>query len=163
MSPPSLHDLNAASVGAWPNPRQPVPGKSFRPGLTGKIYHSRRTPPPLSPAGAQSGLCGRKREAGIRGTRMLCRMNAPWKTSVRSMTLPEWGTLGFLSVLWGGSFFFIELGLRWLNPLTLVFARLGLAALALHVMLLALRIKLPNRTGPASPFRRAAHSTAHAA
>jgi drug/metabolite transporter (DMT)-like permease len=78
---------------------------------------------------------------------MLSRMNAPWKTSVRSMTLPEWGTLVFLSVLWGGSFFFIEIGLRWLSPLTLVFARLGLAALALHVLLLALQIKLPNRWG----------------
>jgi drug/metabolite transporter (DMT)-like permease len=60
------------------------------------------------------------------------------------MTLPEWGALVFLSVLWGGSFFFIEIGLRWLNPLTLVFARLGLAALALHILLLALRIKLPG-------------------
>jgi drug/metabolite transporter (DMT)-like permease len=42
-----------------------------------------------------------------------------------------------LSVLWGGSFFFVEVALTDLPPLTLVAARLGLAALA---MLLALRL-----------------------
>jgi drug/metabolite transporter (DMT)-like permease len=60
------------------------------------------------------------------------------------MTTSEWGGLFLLSVLWGGSFFFIEIGLRWLNPLTLVFARLSLAALALFALLLALRVKLPG-------------------
>lgn len=60
------------------------------------------------------------------------------------MSPREWGGLVLLSVLWGGSFFFIELGLRAFAPLTLVFARLALAALALHVLLLAMRIKLPG-------------------
>lgn len=60
------------------------------------------------------------------------------------MNARQWGGLVLLSVLWGGSFFFIEIGLRAFAPLTLVFARLALAALALHVLLLALHVKLPG-------------------
>jgi len=63
------------------------------------------------------------------------------------MTSREWGGLVFLSALWGASFFFIEIGLRDFAPLTLVFARLALAAVALNTLLLALRVKLPARWG----------------
>lgn len=60
------------------------------------------------------------------------------------MTAREWGGLVLLSVLWGGSFFFIEIGLRAFPPLTLVFARLALAAVALRGLLMALRVPLPG-------------------
>lgn len=75
---------------------------------------------------------------------MLRAVNAPAKTMQGPMTAREWGGLLLLSVLWGGSFFFIEIGLRAFAPLTLVFARLALAALALHGLLLCLRIRLPG-------------------
>ncbi|MFM7425399.1 MAG: DMT family transporter [Elainella sp.] len=43
----------------------------------------------------------------------------------------EWALLLLLSLLWGGSFFFNKLALRDLQPLTVVWARTSLAALAL--------------------------------
>ena len=43
----------------------------------------------------------------------------------------EWALLITLSLLWGGTFFFAEVALQELPPLTLVFARVALAALAL--------------------------------
>ena len=58
------------------------------------------------------------------------------------MTAREWGLLFSLSVLWGCSFLFIELGLRDFGPMSLVFLRLSLAALALHIALRPLRVKL---------------------
>lgn len=60
------------------------------------------------------------------------------------MTAREWGLLLGLSVLWGGSFLFIELGLRDFGPMSLVFLRLALAALALHIALRPMRVKLPG-------------------
>ncbi|MCA8914788.1 MAG: DMT family transporter [Planctomycetes bacterium] len=70
-------------------------------------------------------------------------MSAP-ESAARSMTAREWGVLVTLSALWGGSFFFIEICLRAFTPLTLVFARLALAAVALHIALPVLRVKLPG-------------------
>jgi drug/metabolite transporter (DMT)-like permease len=43
----------------------------------------------------------------------------------------EWGLLGLLSLLWGGSFFFSKVALFELPPLTVVLARVGIAAAAL--------------------------------
>ena len=48
-----------------------------------------------------------------------------------SMSLKEWILLICLSVLWGGSFVFTELALDTLTPLTFVFGRVLVAALAL--------------------------------
>ncbi|NHO33092.1 DMT family transporter [Acetobacter fallax] len=47
----------------------------------------------------------------------------------------SWLVLGFLSVLWGGSFFFYKVLAPVLPPATLVLGRVGLAALTLHVVL----------------------------
>ncbi len=47
----------------------------------------------------------------------------------------EWTLLLSLAVLWGGSFFFAKLALADLGPFTIVFARVGLAALALNIVL----------------------------
>ncbi len=46
----------------------------------------------------------------------------------RAMTAREWGLLGLLSLLWGGSFFFVGVAVKELPPLTLVTLRVGLAA-----------------------------------
>ena len=61
----------------------------------------------------------------------------------RSLGPLEWFMLGALSVLWGGSFFFVEVAVAALPPLTLAALRVGLAAVAL---LAALR--LTGRTLP---------------
>lgn len=44
-----------------------------------------------------------------------------------------WGLLVLLGLIWGGSFFFARIAVQHVPPLTLVFLRLLLAALALHV------------------------------
>jgi len=46
-----------------------------------------------------------------------------------------WLLLLALSVLWGGSFFFAKVAIADLPPLTVVFARVGLAAVALNIFL----------------------------
>lgn len=43
----------------------------------------------------------------------------------------DWALLGALSLLWGGSFFFVEVALEGLAPLTIVWCRVALAALLL--------------------------------
>jgi drug/metabolite transporter (DMT)-like permease len=44
-----------------------------------------------------------------------------------------WGLLVLLGLIWGGSFFFARIAVGEVPPLTLVFLRLSIAALALHV------------------------------
>ena len=56
----------------------------------------------------------------------------------------EWAMLLILSVLWGGSFFFVEVALADLPPLTVVSMRVGLAALALWVFVIATGRGLPR-------------------
>ena len=51
-----------------------------------------------------------------------------------------------LSVLWGGSFFFAEIALESLPPLTIVTLRVGLAAITLWLVVLALKLPIPNST-----------------
>lgn len=64
-----------------------------------------------------------------------------------AMTAREWATLVALSILWGGSFFFNGVAVRELPPLTIVLARVGIAALALWLVLAALRIQVPRVPG----------------
>ncbi len=47
------------------------------------------------------------------------------------MTLTDWFGLVVLSVIWGSSFLFVELAVDHVTPFMIVFARVGLAALAL--------------------------------
>lgn len=51
----------------------------------------------------------------------------------RSMDLATWATLILLGILWGGSFFFARVAVLHIPPLTLVFCRVLIAALALHL------------------------------
>jgi len=55
----------------------------------------------------------------------------------------EWTILVFLSVLWGGSFFFIDVAVETVPPFTLVLGRVALAALILGVVLAATGRRLP--------------------
>lgn len=61
----------------------------------------------------------------------------------RAMTAPEWALLFALSVLWGGTFFFVAIAVKEIPPLTLVALRVGIAAIALHVYLAANGIRMP--------------------
>ncbi len=59
------------------------------------------------------------------------------------MNFRDWALLILLSFLWGGSFFFVEIILTQLPPLSLVAMRLGLAAVALWGVVLFTRTRLP--------------------
>ncbi len=53
------------------------------------------------------------------------------------MGLIQWLLLIFLSILWGGSFFFNEIALRGLPPLVVVWGRVGVGCLALMAIIAA--------------------------
>ena len=63
------------------------------------------------------------------------------------MGAPEWLALFALSGLWGGSFFFFKVLVAELPPFTVVLGRVGIAALALNLLLWARRdpLRLPAR------------------
>ena len=61
----------------------------------------------------------------------------------RTMSSTEWAMLIALSVLWGGSFFFVAIVLKVLPPITTAALRVALAALALNLLLWAIGMKMP--------------------
>jgi len=61
-----------------------------------------------------------------------------------NITSGDWVRLLCLSVLWGGSFFFAGVAVKELPPLTIVFVRVGLAALLLLPLIRIYRIPVPN-------------------
>ena len=56
----------------------------------------------------------------------------------------EWALLVFLSTLWGGAFFFAAVAVKQIEPFTLAFLRMALAALALAIIAAVLGLKLPK-------------------
>ncbi len=61
------------------------------------------------------------------------------------MSMTDWGLLALLSVLWGGAFFFAAVAVREVPPLTVVLARVSIAAMALFIFLyLTGRLNLPE-------------------
>ena len=60
------------------------------------------------------------------------------------MGATEWLLLASLSFLWGGSFFFVELALTDFGPLTVVSARVALAAVTLWLVILAAGLAVPR-------------------
>lgn len=60
-----------------------------------------------------------------------------------TMTSRDWAILLLLSVLWGGSFFFLEVALRELPPITVMLLRVGLGALPLIAFLTLRGEQLP--------------------
>jgi drug/metabolite transporter (DMT)-like permease len=63
------------------------------------------------------------------------------------MDATEWAMLLALSVLWGGSFFFAKVSVGELPPLTVVLARVGLAAMALLAVVRAAGQRMPRDLG----------------
>jgi drug/metabolite transporter (DMT)-like permease len=61
------------------------------------------------------------------------------------MTRSDWLRLLTLSLLWGGSFFFVEVALRGLPPLSIVWCRVALGAVILVVAMRAMGVGLPGR------------------
>lgn len=63
------------------------------------------------------------------------------------MSFGDWGLLLTLAAIWGGSFFLVEIALRGLPALTIVWLRVGLAAIALWFVLLATGYRPPRDPG----------------
>lgn len=68
------------------------------------------------------------------------------------MGASDWGLLGGLALLWAGSFFFYKVLVLELRPFTIVFARVALAALVLHLVLLLRGARLPAHRGSWASF-----------
>lgn len=63
---------------------------------------------------------------------------------VRQMGFKEWCMLGALSLMWGGSFLFIGIIVKTWPPLTIVLARVALAAIALWGVAWLLKLEVPK-------------------
>ena len=68
------------------------------------------------------------------------------------MNHTEWGLLVLLSVLWGGAFFCVGVALAELPPLTVVLARVGIAAMCLLALSRFLGHALPRNPSAWMPF-----------
>lgn len=68
------------------------------------------------------------------------------------MGLVEWSMVLCLSILWGMSFFLVELLIEELLPLTIVFLRVGIAALTLWTIARILGLPFPRRIGTWTAF-----------
>ncbi len=69
-------------------------------------------------------------------------MSVP-KAEGKVMGPVEWVLLIILSIFWGGSFFFVEVALTELPPLTIVLGRVGFAALALILLVYVIGLRMP--------------------
>src|SRR4051812_36516728 len=65
------------------------------------------------------------------------------RTKRLRMGAAEWALLLVLSALWGASFFFFKVLVEELPPFTIVLGRIGIAAVALNLLLLARRDPMP--------------------
>ena len=68
----------------------------------------------------------------------------PTPTAAPAMTTKLWGLLLLLSLLWGGSFFFVAVAVKELPSFTLVWLRVALAAAMLRALLPLLGLRLPR-------------------
>lgn len=62
----------------------------------------------------------------------------------RTISPSDWALIALLSIIWGGSFFFIGVAVKGLPPFTIVGLRLGIAALALHAILRVTGQRMPG-------------------
>jgi len=89
--------------------------------------------------------CGKRRpDADLQNRRMT--------SSDNRIDARDWLLLSVLSVLWGGSFFFVGVAIRELPPLTVVLLRVALAAMVLLPVLWLYRIPLPKGIPGWRPF-----------
>lgn len=63
------------------------------------------------------------------------------------MGIREWSLIILLSILWGGSFFFIAVTVKELTPFTIVFCRVGIAAVILLVLVYITGNRMPSSLG----------------
>jgi drug/metabolite transporter (DMT)-like permease len=62
----------------------------------------------------------------------------------KTMSGAEWAMLLTLSVLWGGSFFFIGVAVKELPPMTIILLRVAIAAVVLAAALAVMRAAIPR-------------------
>ena len=63
------------------------------------------------------------------------------------MGLQEWGLIIILSILWGGSFFFVGVAVKEMPPLTIVLCRVALASIILLAVVHLKGNKMPSSKG----------------
>ncbi|RKZ35608.1 MAG: EamA family transporter [Gammaproteobacteria bacterium] len=68
------------------------------------------------------------------------------------MSARDWAMLLTLSALWGGSFFFVEVLVSALPPLTIVWLRVVLAAATLWIFAIIIGLQVPNTLGVWAAF-----------
>ena len=68
------------------------------------------------------------------------------------MSAIEWVLLVTLSVLWGGSFFFAKVAVEELPPLSIVFARVAIAAVTQNILVLATGRRMPENLSSWAEF-----------
>jgi drug/metabolite transporter (DMT)-like permease len=62
----------------------------------------------------------------------------------RTMAVGDWALIFVLSIIWGGSFFFIGVAVKGLPPFTIVALRVGIAAAALNLIVLTAGQGMPS-------------------
>ena len=65
----------------------------------------------------------------------------------RVMGIKEWSLIVILSILWGGSFFFVGVAVKEMPPLTIVLCRVALASIILLVIVYLKGDKIPSSPG----------------
>ena len=73
--------------------------------------------------------------------------SAASETVNRAMELKEWGLIVILSILWGGSFFFVGVAVKEVPPLTIVLCRVALASVILLGIVYLKGDKMPASFG----------------
>ena len=66
------------------------------------------------------------------------------RSANKQMTIREWALIGLLSVFWGSSFFFMKFAVAEIPPLTIMAARISIAAVFLLIVSAVRRENLPN-------------------
>jgi hypothetical protein len=92
---------------------------------------------------------------GGAGSVSTCAMNKKANASL-TMGASDWAQLLLLGALWGASFFFARITIREIEPLTLVFYRVVIAAVALHLWLFLRGVSFRpalSRAGPSCFWR----------
>jgi len=66
------------------------------------------------------------------------------ETVNKVMGIKEWSLIGILSILWGGSFFFVGVAVKEMPPLTIVLCRVALASIILLAIVYLKGDKMPS-------------------
>ncbi|NQT57567.1 MAG: DMT family transporter [Bacteroidetes bacterium] len=66
------------------------------------------------------------------------------RSANKQMTIGEWSLIGLLSIIWGSSFFFMKTAVAEIPPLTIMAARISIAAVFLLIVSAARGKKLPH-------------------